>query len=285
MIALAARGHDVTGTHRRNPQPTTRLLDITDAATVTAAADASAADWVFFPAGLTNVDYCESHPDEAFRLNRDAATHAARAAATRRAGFVYYSTEYVFDGRNGPYAEDDPTRPLSVYGASKLAGERAVLAENARTLVIRTTVVYGPDPQEKNFVYQLLRRLRAGQRMRAPVDQVSSPTYNVDLAAASVGLAERDLSGVFNVAGPSVLDRDAFARIACNVFGLDAGLIDPVATAELGQSAARPLRAGLRVDRIRATLGEAPRGPEEGLRAMRDAIGDVVKSRKSRSVG
>jgi dTDP-4-dehydrorhamnose reductase len=277
---LRERGHEVVGTHARVPQPWTRPLDVTDADAVRQLIDELAPDWVFCPAGLTHVDRCEDDPDEAFRVNRDAPAHAAAAAARRGAGLVYYSTEYVFDGVAGPYGEDDPVHPVSVYGESKLAGERAVREANPRAVVIRTTVVYGPEPQGKNFVYQLLRRLRADERMRVPSDQVSSPTYNRDLAAASVELAERDRAGVINIVGDGVLDRFAFARLACEVFGLDAALIEPVETATLGQRAKRPLRAGLRIDRARATLATPLRGPLEGLRAMRRVVdGDSRSSR------
>jgi dTDP-4-dehydrorhamnose reductase len=234
--------------------------------------DETAPDWVYCPAGLTHVDYCEDHPDEAFRVNRDAPAAAARVAAARGAGFVFYSSEYVFDGEAGPYGEDDPVHPVSVYGASKLEGERAAQAANPRTIVVRTTVVYGPEPQGKNFIYQLLARARAGEPMRAPSDQRSSPTYNVDLAAASVEQAERNLAGVFNVAGPLILDRFAFARLACEVFGLDDRRLSPVATEALGQRARRPLRAGLTIDRARAVLETPLRGPREGLAAMREAL-------------
>ena len=275
MARLQARGHGVVGTHARVAQPGTVVLDVTDAAATARLVEESRADLVFFSSGLTYVDYCEDHPDEAFRVNRDAVAQAARVAAKCGAGLVYYSTEYVFDGQAGPYAEDDPVRPLSVYGESKLAGERAALEESSRAIVVRTTVVYGPEPQGKNFVYQLRRRLGAGERMRVPIDQVSSPTYNVDLAAASVELAERGTTGVFNIAGGDILDRYAFARIACEVFGLDARLMEPVTTAALQQRAARPLRAGLRLDRIRATLGYEPHPPRDGLLAMREALATV----------
>ncbi|MBI4592576.1 MAG: SDR family oxidoreductase, partial [Candidatus Rokubacteria bacterium] len=199
---LGERGHAADGTHGRVPQAGTRFLDIADAAATERLIDEVTPDWVFCPAALTRVDYCEDHPEEAFLLNRDAPAVAARAAARRGAGFVFYSSEYVFDGTAGPYGEDDPVNPLSVYGRSKLEGERRVLAENPRALVVRTTVAYGPEPQGKNFVYQLQRRARAGERMTVPADQRSSPTYNADLAAASVELAERGLCGVFHVAGP-----------------------------------------------------------------------------------
>ncbi|MBI4637629.1 MAG: dTDP-4-dehydrorhamnose reductase [Candidatus Rokubacteria bacterium] len=269
---LTDRQHEVVGTHSRVPQPGTRLLDLTAAAATERLIAETEPDWVFCPAGLTLVDYCEDHPDEAFRVNRDAPAVAAREAARHGAGFVYYSTEYVFDGKSGPYAEDDPVHAVSVYGQSKLGGERLALEANPRALVIRTTVVYGPEPQGKNFVYQLLRRARAGERMTVPADQRSSPTYNADLAAATVELAERGHAGVLHVAGVEVLDRYAFARLACEVFELDPGFLTPVTTAALGQRAARPLMAGLRVDRARAILATPLRPPRAGLGAMRRAL-------------
>lgn len=269
---LVERGHRVVGTHVRVATPGTLRLDLADRRAVEEVVAESEPDWIFCPAGLSFVDYCEEHPDEAYALNRDAPAAAAAIAAKRGAGFVYYSTEYVFDGTAGPYAEEDPIRPISVYGRSKAEGERRVAEENGRTLVVRTTVVYGPEPQGKNFVCQLLRRARAGERMTVPSDQRSSPTFNRDLASASVELVERNLTGCFHLAGPIVLDRHAFARLACEVFELDPGFIDSVSTATLRQRAARPLDAGLRIDRALGTLATRFREPREGLHAMRVAL-------------
>lgn len=273
LEALGERGHETLGTCAHHPAEGLQPLDITDPAAVERAVAAARPDWVFCPAGLTHVDYCEEHPEEAMAINRDGALHAARAAGRRGAGLVFYSTEYVFDGAGGPYAEDDPARPLSRYGASKWEGERAVLGALARAVVVRTTVVYGPDRQEKNFVYQLLRACRRGEEMRVPADQLSSPTYNVDLARASVELCERDLRGVYHLAGDGVLDRYAFARLACQVFDLDPSGLRPVPTAALGQKAPRPLKGGLLIGKARAVLRTPLRSPEAGLRAMRAALG------------
>lgn len=273
MPALAARGHEAIGTHAQHAMPGLAPLDITDGAAVERAIREARPDWVLCAAGLTFVDYCEDHPGEAFAINRDGALHAARVAARQGAGFVFYSTEYVFDGERGPYGEDDPARPLSVYGRSKWEGEHAVLAEIPRAIVVRTTVVYGPDRQEKNFVYQLIRSCRAGgPGMRIPSDQLSSPTYNDDLAQASIELCERDLRGVYHLAGSEVLDRFALAQLACRIFDLDAALLRPVLTSALGQKAARPLRGGLLVAKARAALSAPLRAPEAGLLAMRASL-------------
>lgn len=275
LYRLRERGHAVLGTHHRVASPETEPLDFTDAAAteaLIARVHGASLDWVFCPAGLTLVDACEDHPDAAYLANRDAPAVAARAAARRGAGFVYYSTEYVFDGTAGPYTEAATPTPVSVYGRSKLEGERWVMAENPRAIVIRTTVVYGPEPQGKNFVYQLLRNAMTGARRDVPNDQRSSPTYNQDLAAASVELTERNWRGVLNVAGPEVLDRYAFALLACEVFGLESRFVTPVRTAALRQKAPRPLQAGLVVDRARALLKTPLRTPREGLAAMRRAL-------------
>ena len=272
MRALEARGHLAAGTYGEHAAEGLTRLDLTDRASVERAVASVRPDWVLCPAGLTHVDRCEERPDEARAINRDGALHAARAARDAGAGFVLYSTEYVFDGEGGPYAEDDPVHPLSEYGHSKLEGERLVLAEVPRSIVVRTTVVYGPDRQEKNFVYQLIRNCKSGQPMRVPRDQISSPTYNADLAQATVELCERDAPGVYHLAGDGILDRYAFARLACQVFGLDPSQLTPVATSTLGQKAARPLKAGLRIDKAQALLSTPLRSPEAGLRAMKAAI-------------
>jgi dTDP-4-dehydrorhamnose reductase len=271
-LALLDRGHHVVGTHHRQPQPGTRPLDLRDASATERLIAEVEPDWVICPGSLTAVDYCESHPDEAMAANRDAPAAAARAAAKRGAGFVYFSTEYVFDGTAGPYTEDDPVNPQSVYARSKLEGERRAVEENPRTIVIRTTVVYGPERQGKNFVYQVLRRARAGETVHAPNDQRSSPTYNVDLAAATVELIEHDFRGVLNVAGPVVLDRHAFTLEVCAAFGLDVRRVEGVTTESLRQPARRPLNAGLVIDRARALLSTPLRAPREALAAMRRAL-------------
>lgn len=276
---LARRGHQRVGTHARVPAPDSGPLDLADAGAVERLLGEVAPDWVFCAGALTHVDYCEEHPEEAARLNRDAPRAAARAAARIGAGFVFYSTEYVFDGAAGPYAEEDPAHPLSVYGRTKWEGEQAVREAAPRSLVVRTTVVYGPERQEKNFVYQVIRRCRAGEPMLVPADQVSTPTFNGDLAAASVELAERNAVGVYHVAGTSLLARYAFARLAASAFELDPAALVPVPTARLGQRAPRPLGGGLRVDRVRQLLSTPLGSAAEGLEAMRKAIAPTGKLR------
>ena len=179
---------------------------------------------------------------------------------------MYYSTEYIFDGGDGPYSETDTAQPISAYGLSKLEGERAILESDPQALVLRTTVVYGPEGEQKNFAYQLAARLGAGERMRVPDDQVSTPTYNRDLAETSVCLVEAGAAGVFHVTGTERLNRFEFAQRFARAAGLDESLLDPVPTSELGQRARRPLTAGLKIDKLLDTL------PGLRMRTVEEAI-------------
>lgn len=223
---------------------------------------------VCIAAGMTWVDGCEDHPDEAFQANRDGPVALARAARAVGARTVYFSTDYVFDGAAGPYGEDDHVRPLSVYGQSKWEGEQAVAEADPDALVVRTTVVWGPEANGRNFAYQLVAKLRAGEPMTVPDDQVSSPTYNRDLAAATLDLLDAGVSGVVHVAGPEALDRVTFARRLALGMDLDPDLIRPVSTAALGARATRPLQAGLAVERLRQLL------PGVTLRPVEAALAD-----------
>ena len=196
---------------------------------------------VFYPAGFTWVDGCERDPARAYSSNLEQPLNLARAAPKVGARFVYFSTDYVFDGRGGPYTEDSPTHPLSVYGHAKRDAELALAdAMGGRQLTVRTSWVFGPERQGKNFAYQLLRNLAEGKPTVCPSDQVSSPSYAPDVAAAVVRLVEEDVSGMIHVAGPEVIDRVEFARAIALAFGHDTRLIIGKPTAELAQGRRGP---------------------------------------------
>jgi len=211
---------------------------------------------VFCAAGATNVDRCET--DQAWA---EAANHLgplALARAARHIPYVFFSTDYVFDGsaeNPGPYSEDALTNPLSVYGRTKLEGEQSILAAHPSALVLRTTTVYGPDPQGKNYLYTLSRVLKAGNIMKAPTDQLATPTYNADLAAAAIALVERNQTGIFHVTGPDFLSRYDFALAACKILALPTAALQPITTPELAQPAGRPLLGGLAISKLQSILG------------------------------
>jgi dTDP-4-dehydrorhamnose reductase len=144
--------------------------------------------------------------------------------------------------------------------------EQRILDAHPNPLILRTTVVYGTDPGQKNFLYSLRRLLSAGKTMRVPADQVSTPTFNADLAAATVALVAAKASGIFHACGPDLLHRYDFAVMAAGMMGLDPSGINGVSTAELQQKAPRPLRAGLISDKLRTYLpGIEMRTAEQGI--------------------
>ena len=272
--SLDSRGIAWEGSYHSNAKVDTRLfpLDLAELDSIEAAVLSRAPEAVFLPSGFTWVDGCEDDPKKAHLINALAPEAVARAAARLNIPLIYYSTEYVFGEHGGPYDELRAPAPLGVYAASKLEGERRVSNTWPGATIVRTTVVYGPEPQGKNFIYQLIQNLRSGKPMQVPTDQVSSPTYNRDLADASVELALQRLTGIWNVAGPDCIDRYTFARLAARIFKLPPSLLQPVLTADLHQKAKRPLDAGLRVGRAMRALNMHFKSPEEGLRAMRSEM-------------
>ena len=222
---------------------------------------------VYCVGGMTDVERCEVEPELAIRTNCRGPATIAAAAARFRIPFVYFSTEYIFDGKAGPYGEDSLASPISAYGRSKWMGEQAVRSVHPDALIIRTTVVYGPDPRKKNFLYSLYRYAQARQIMRVADDQISTPTYNRDLARATIALVESGAHGVFHVCGHERLSRFEFARLAARIMGVESSGIVGVPTAELSQMAPRPLNAGLTAAKLRG-LNPAPvmRRAEDALR-------------------
>jgi dTDP-4-dehydrorhamnose reductase len=262
---------ETTGTFHSYPEAGLIPLDISDPQAVDAIIRQVSPQILCQAAALTHVDYCETHPDEARCINVDGTRHLAVAARRLGARYVYVSTDYVFDGTAGPYSEDDAPCPTSVYGHTKLAGEEIVRETVADHLIVRTTVVYGWEPQGKNFVTRLVRELGNGKTQRVPVDQIGSPTYARNLAEAVRELVQREKVGTYNIAGCQLVDRYHFALAVARVFGLRADLLTPVTTAELGQDAPRPLQAGLKVDKAKRELTTPLLGYEAGLQAMKKA--------------
>ena len=284
LEALAGSGVLATSRKPRAGWLTLDLAELSTLAQAEEALDAHDLNAIFCVGGMTAVDACESAPDLAHRTN--AVGPGVLAAYARKLGvpYVYYSTEYIFDGAKGnlkSYAEDAPPNALSVYGKSKLAGEHAVLAANPDALILRTTVVYGPDSRELNYVYSLMRNLAAGKTMRVPQDQVSTPTYNRDLVAATLGLVVAGATGIFHVAGPERMGRLEFAERIAAKLGLEASLLQGLDTSEMNQPAPRPLDAGLSIAKLIAqyphirmrTLDEAIEDCEPALRGFLAKLG------------
>lgn len=254
-------GESATGTFLTRPLPALLQLDARDASAVARALNETEADVIFVPAAEPNVDWCEQHPADARDRNIGPVRGVLAAASGQK--IVAFSSDYVFDGADGPYGEASIRRPLSTYGRIKAELEELLLS--AGQTVVRTTTVFGEEVHPaKNFVLRLVSTLRMGQRVRIPSDQISTPTYAPDLAAAVVRVAGR--GGVWHIAGPDIMSRSDLAYRVADAFSVDSSLIDPTPTAALGQPAVRPLRAGLLVNQYLSAFGAAP------VRPLRDAL-------------
>ncbi len=263
--ALAERG--VVATYHREPVPAGIPLDITDAAAVRALVSQTRPDAIILAAADPYVEGCERDPAGTRRVNVEAAEHVRDAAAAVDALLVVFSSEYVFDGTKSMYAEDKMVAPLNEYGRQKVALE-GLARGLARHLVLRISGVFGEEPRRKNFVWQLVDRLRSGATFDVPSDQLITPTDAATLAKAVVELLDAGATGTFHAAGPDVFSRVEFARLVATTFDLPVARIVPRPTAELGLLAHRPERAGLSDVRLRAMLGHGLAHPADALRAL-----------------
>ncbi len=229
-------------------------LDVTDASAVrTALAGAT----VINCAAYTDVDGAESDPETAYAVNEKGARNVAEAAER----VIYVSTDYVFDGAKGePYVESDPPNPLSVYGRSKAAGERATAEANSDHLIVRSSWLFGAGGG--NFVVTMLRLGAEREVVRVVDDQVGCPTFTGHLAAALMALATGDETGVVHVAGGNSCSWFEFAREIIARAGLDCE-VQPCTTEEFPRPARRPAFSVLESER------NAPELPawQEGLDA------------------
>ncbi|MDF9407640.1 NAD(P)-dependent oxidoreductase [Pelotomaculum isophthalicicum JI] len=269
LCQALAGSHQVTGTYFSYPMPDMYSLDMTKSGTVTDFITALKPDVIFLPAALPDVEACEKKPELCRRVNIDGTRNVLAAAGEIKAKVVFFSTDYLFDGAAGPYAETEPSNPLNMYGKAKNEAEQLIRQSTCPHLIIRTSVVYGYEKQGKNFVVRLNERLRQGEKVKVPNDQFSTPTYVNNLCAIIKELVESGKEGIYNIAGPELLNRYDFAVLAAEIFELDRSLITPVATGELGQQALRPLRGGLKVDKVRSVAVTPLMNVREGLIDMK----------------
>ena len=192
---------------------------------------------VYICAAKTWVDGCERDEFTAYLVNTQAPTLLAKMASQLGSKVVFFSTDYVFDGSAGPYTENANANPVNAYGKSKLDAENAVLDADGNALVIRTTIVYGPENLGKNFAYQLASKLTSNECFECLTDQFSTPTYNRDLAEMVVRLVQKNCCGVFNCVGTETMSRYEFACKLAGALGLDTSLLRSKTTKQLENEA------------------------------------------------
>ncbi|MEW5701513.1 MAG: SDR family oxidoreductase [Candidatus Zixiibacteriota bacterium] len=272
-----ARGHVViAGVHRvRRAWPTdvhVIPLDLTLPRSTEKFIEQAQADWVVHTAAMTDVDRCEQDPAAAIILNVAGTRFLVEAVRTAPTRVVYLSTDYVFDGEHGPYAEDDPVAPINVYGRTKYQGEMIVAEDSNRHVIVRSASFLGSGGHgRRTFVDAMVEKMRQSPPLRAAVDQFSNITPVDYLAAAIVEVCERGLGGIWHIAGREVISRYELARQLAVLSGLPVNVVEGVEYLELGRPAVRPLRGGLRVDKAAAALSTTTPTLAESLTEWRTA--------------
>jgi len=235
-------------------------------------------EFIINAASGTEVDRCETEREIAWRTNVGGVENILSAAKLTGSTLVQLSTDYIFDGKNGPYDEYARPNPLNYYGRTKLAGENLISSAGIPAVIVRTMILYGLGAKVKpNFGLWLLKNFIDEKPMRIVDDQIGNPTLVDDLAYAILQLIERNRTGIYHIAGPDLMSRYDFALAFADVFGFNRKLITPVKTTALKQAAARPLKSGFITLKAETDLGVKMSGVERGLAIFKNQVANHAK--------
>lgn len=255
-------------------------FDITNKAEVETVFGKYKPDVLINTAAMTNVDACESQQEACKALNVDAVQHMIDAIKNPAHGiqdchFIHLSTDFVFDGENGPYKEDDKPNPLSYYAWSKLESEKILEVSHLRYAILRTIIVYGivDSMSRSNIVLWAKDALSKGQKINIVDDQFRSPTLAEDLAEGCLLCAEKGATGVFHVSGKDTMSVLELVYRVADFWKLDKSLVTPVKSETIKQPAKRPPRTGFIIDKARKEFGYNPHSFEEGLAVLDEQLG------------
>ena len=221
-------------------------------------------------AAMTDVDSCENEPKIAEKYNADGLKNLCDGFDGH---IIQISTDYVFDGKNGPYAENDSTNPISVYGRTKLLAEEFLINSKLNYTIIRTNVLYGDDKNTKaSFLKWVINSLENLRSIRVVKDQWNNPTSTHSLASFILNIASSNTYGLYHYADQGLMSRFEFAQLIAKIFELDQSLIQPILSSELNQLAPRPMLSGLKTQKIEEQLGIKPPSVETCLEEFRKML-------------
>lgn len=252
------------------PHYTYSVCDITRRSDVVALVKKLEPHYIVNAAAYTNVDGCEDEKETCWKVNVNGVENLAQSARKVHATLIQVSSDYIFDGANGPYDEESKPKPLGYYGRAKLASENAVIAAGIEHAIVRTMVLYGAGEQVRpNFATWLIDKLSQGEHVNIVDDQYGHPTLVDDLARAIKKLIELNKRGIYHVVGSECLSRYDFALKLADVFDLDSNLISRIKTEELQQKAPRPLNSQFNIDKAKQELGIEMSDAETGLNILK----------------
>ncbi|HCN83742.1 MAG TPA: NAD(P)-dependent oxidoreductase [Sphingobacteriaceae bacterium] len=242
-------------------------MDITDEAQMREVIKAVNPDVIINTAAMTNVDSCEKDKDLCRKLNVDAVKYLIAISEELNIHLIHLSTDFIFDGENGPYTEEAEPNPLSYYGISKLESEKLLETSSCRWAILRTIIVYGivNDMSRSNIVLWAKSALEKGDPINVVDDQWRMPTLAEDLAACCLLAAQKGAQGVYNASGKDMMSIIELVERVAIFWGLDKSLIKPISSDTLNQAAKRPKRTGFILDKTIHELGYHPHSFMEGL--------------------
>jgi dTDP-4-dehydrorhamnose reductase len=248
-------------------------LDITNRSDVKSLVSSFQPDVILNAAGATNVDWCESNREEAWKANVTAVENLAEAARKVGAKLIHVSTDYIFDGKNGPYDEEAKPNPIGYYGKTKLASENAILVAEIPYTILRTIVLYGSGISIKaNFALWVINNLKTGKIINVVDDQLGNPTFVGDLTMAMIKAFELGREGIFHIGGGEQLSRYDFAMRAAEVFELNGSLIKRIKTSDLNQASPRPMISGFITLKAETQFGMHFLNATEGLTLLKHEL-------------
>ncbi len=230
-------------------------------------------DVIINTAAYTNVDKSETERELAWKINVKGVEYLAEACRVIDSHLIHISTDYIFDGKNGPYNESDLPNPLGYYGRTKLASENALKISAIKYTILRTNVLYGTAKFSRpDFVKWVVDSLRNNIEIKIVDDQINNPTFIDDLVQAINTVIELRKEGIYNIGGIELLSRYEFTLMIADFFGLDKSLINKIKTSDLNQPARRPLKSGLITIKAQTELDYKPHTIMQALELMRKEL-------------
>lgn len=211
----------------------------------------------------TNIDYCEQHKTETYLLHVEMNKQIFKLCEDVASKLIFISSDYVFDGKKGDYMEYDKTSPVNYYGETKAIAESIIL-QNPINTVLRSSLIYDWDPQVR-FLNFVVDKLRKNENIQAYDDFLTAPIFLEDLVGSIIKAVEKNVSGIYNLAGPSCVTRMDFALAIAKKFNFDKNLIEPVSVKSLDLIAERPKNSSLNKTKAEKDLDIKFRSIEEGI--------------------
>jgi len=247
-------------------------LDLTDLEKIKQKMQKIKPDIVIHLAAMTNVDLCETEKELAYTINSKATETLAKDAAKINAFFIYVSTDYVFDGKEGMKKEDDIPNPLGYYGKTKLAGEMSLNNLASNWAIARTSTPFGIHSIKKSFPLWVKENLNSNKEIKVLTDQYTSPTYVPNLSKMIIEVAIKQINGIIHLAGSTRISRYDFAVMVAEKLGLDKALLLKAKMEDMSWKAKRPKDSSLDVTNATEILNEKPQTIKKSLSLFIDEM-------------